>query len=191
MTRGAGAHFSRAGLGFTTLALLTVLHGCKGERGESENRSDSAEKPGQAISASYRRTVDQINRKTGAPQIEVVTLRKRLQANQATLVLDIREREEHELATIPDALWIPPSKIASARLSPPEDALVVTYCTAGYRSGMAAVELSRQLDRQVLNLEGGIIAWFNSGAEVFDSSGKPASRIHTYSDDWAQYVTRK
>jgi acyl-CoA thioesterase-1 len=70
----------------------------------------------------------------------------------------------------------------------PPGATVVTYCTAGYRSGLAAVEIEKRLGRPVWNLTGGIIEWFNRGGAVFDPAGSPAARIHPYGEEWAKYV---
>ena len=64
----------------------------------------------------------------------------------------------------------------------PEDAMVVTYCTVGYRSGKAAVELEKRLGRPVYNLDGGILAWFNQGGEVLDPGGRPVDKI----DAWGE-----
>ena len=151
---------------------------------------EHAPEPDQDTASQYRAVVEKINEQTGATQIDVGTLRGRLDAGQPTVVLDIRERAEHDVAAIRDARWIAPSEVSGTRLEVPADAFIIAYCTAGYRSGLAAVKLSKQLGRPVLNLDGGLIAWFNSGGTVIDAQGNPASRIHTFSDDWAKYVTR-
>ena len=168
-------------LPFVVLLAGTLVSCQEGER-TPEAASDAETR--------YLAVVSGINARTGAPQITVEEAQQRLQTGQPTVFLDIRERGEHEVSAIKDAIWIPPSGVDDATVEADKDALLVTYCTAGYRSGLAAVKLSEKLGRPVLNLNGGLIAWFNSGGVVMDAQGDPTATIHTYSDDWAQYVTR-
>lgn len=138
----------------------------------------------------YRRTIERINRRTKARQITVEELRGRMAKGEKLVVLDIREPRENAVSALPSARLVPPDDVDSTALDVPADALVVTYCTVGYRSGYAAVALEKRLGHPVFNLDGGIIAWFNDGGEVVDPQGKPTDRIDTYDDDWAKYVTR-
>ncbi|MEM7264301.1 MAG: rhodanese-like domain-containing protein, partial [Planctomycetota bacterium] len=106
---------------------------------------------------------------------------------------DIRETNEYEVARLPQAVHLAPSAVDSIPLEAlkkqtPADVTVIAYCTAGYRSGLAAVALEKRLGRAVLNLDGGIISWFNAGGRVETPKGETADRIHPFGDDWAKFV---
>jgi len=58
--------------------------------------------------------------------------------------VDTRERPEFDVGHLGGAVLLPPSQIADETPERCGDVLVVTYCTAGYRSGLAAVELERR-----------------------------------------------
>jgi rhodanese-related sulfurtransferase len=136
----------------------------------------------------FRERVEAFNRQTGARQIAVGEAQAKLARGEKVVFLDVREREENAVSALGGARHLPPATVDSADLALPADATVITYCTVGYRSGLAAVELERRLGRPVLNLTGGIIAWFNAGGEVRDPGGRPADRIHPFDDEWARYV---
>ncbi len=61
--------------------------------------------------------------------------------------------------------------------------MVITYCTAGYRSGLYAKKIQKEGWR-VRNLEGSLLAWSHAGGPLVGSEG-PTKRIHVYSADWS------
>ena len=146
------------------------------------------------LDAEYRALVDGYNAETGARQIAPRRVAELLAEEPARVVmLDIREADEIAVSRIRGARHVPPGAVnamsadeLSSDLAP--DAIVVTYCTAGYRSGIAAVALEESLGRQVFNLDGGLIAWFNAGREVVDPNGIAVDRIHAYGPAWETYV---
>ncbi|MBI4585052.1 MAG: rhodanese-like domain-containing protein [Planctomycetes bacterium] len=140
-------------------------------RGSAEESAEQAR-----LDREYEELVQGFDRKTGARTITVAEARKRLAAGEQILVLDIREPEENAVAALPGARLIPPAKVGEAPLDFPAGATLMTYCTAGYRSGLAAVELERRLQRPVYNLTGGLIAWFNAGGGGSRSTGPETER---------------
>lgn len=141
-----------------------------------------------SVDQEYRQIVDGFNEKTGSRLIGAEDLANELDAGERVVLIDVREAEEQAVSTLPGALKTTPRAIAELDVGLLTDARVVTYCTVGYRSGFAAVELERRLNRPVYNLDGGIIEWFNRGGTVVAPSGEPAGRIHPYSDEWAKFV---
>jgi adenylyltransferase/sulfurtransferase len=94
-------------------------------------------------------------------QIAVRDLAKRLANGQPVYLLDVRQRWEHELAALPESVWVPLDELTTRRekVRPPEGVLVVAYCHHGVRSRTAAALLERMGIRPVASLAGGIDAW--------------------------------
>lgn len=169
------------------LAFILLCFGCEPTVAPSgaEGRGDPER---EALDNEYRRLTRRYNETTGASLLSVDDVMGRLDSGHPVVLLDVREPEEHRVSSLPGARLLPPSKVAEAKLELPPEATVVTYCTAGYRSGIAAVELAKRTGRPVYNLDGGIIAWFNAGGEVRNPSGQKVDTIHPYGKEWAKYV---
>ncbi len=133
------------------------------------------------------------NKKTGARQISPQELAKKLSENEKVILIDVREEKEYQVSSLSGSKWIPPANIASQ--DKPEnldDVTVVTFCTVGYRSGMAARALELKWGKPVFNLDGGIIRWFNFGNQVIDPATKKAvDKIHPYDASWGKYVKER
>ncbi len=133
--------------------------------------------------------LEEINAITKARQVSVEDLQARLKKGEKIVVLDVREPQEREVSALPGSRPAPPDNVRTMPLEDiPADATVVTYCTAGYRSGMAAVILEGRLGRPVYSLNGGIIDWYNHGGTVVDPSSKPVNRIDAVAEPWTSYV---
>ena len=94
-------------------------------------------------------------------QITVQQLAARLAAGEPTLLLDVRQPWEHEIAALANSLLIPlPELTAHAdSIAPPPGTLVVVYCHHGVRSLTAGQLLERCGHHTVTSLAGGIDAW--------------------------------
>jgi rhodanese-related sulfurtransferase len=77
------------------------------------------------------------------------------------LLLDVREPDEHALATIAGARLIPLGEVQErvTELDAWREREVVVYCHHGMRSRRVAVWLEARGFTQVANLEGGIDRW--------------------------------
>jgi rhodanese-related sulfurtransferase len=163
-------------------ALLTLLVcGCDGGRPEAGDR----------LQEEFRQLTKDFDQETGARPISVVELTDRLREDRKVVLLDTRERQEFVVGHLDKAILLPPSKVATDALELAGDPLVVTYCTAGYRSGLAATALEDRLGIKVYSLSGGIIDWFNNGGRVVDEEGRPVDKVHTYNDDWKKYLIER
>jgi rhodanese-related sulfurtransferase len=141
------------------------------------------------LDSEFQGLVAKINNQTGSKIISAADLKAKLARGEKVVLLDIREPRENEVSSLPGARLVVPDKVDAETLAGvPPDATVVTYCTAGLRSGMAAVDLEHRLNRPVYTLSGGIIAWFNEGGEVRDPAGKPVNRIDAWGEPWTSYV---
>ena len=154
--------------------------------GNSANGPPSPSREAQ-VANEFETRVAEFNRKTGAEQMRVSELQETLRSGAACVLIDVRESDEQQVSMLPGAQPVTPKTLADLT-PPPSDAVVVTYCTVGYRSGVAAVALAERWGRPVYNLSGGIIAWFNAGGKVVGAAGEPVDKIHPYDDDWGRYV---
>ena len=92
------------------------------------------------------------------PEITVEELKRKLDAGDNVLVLDVREPHEYQICNIGGHL-IPlgdlPKRIAE--LDPGRETVV--HCRSGVRSAKAVFQLQRAGFANVTNLQGGILAW--------------------------------
>jgi hydroxyacylglutathione hydrolase len=78
---------------------------------------------------------------------------------RAPLVLDVRQRDEYEQAHVPGALHLMAGDIPDRLSELPRDRPIVTICTVGYRSSVAAGLLRSAGFEDVTWISGGVPAW--------------------------------
>jgi len=98
------------------------------------------------------------------PSIDVQQLNSLIEKGEAPYLLDVREENEHAIASLPNAVLVPMSKIAQegAEALPgdlKDQGEIVVYCKVGGRSAQITGWLLSQGIDQVKNLDGGIDAW--------------------------------
>ena len=117
------------------------------------------------------------------PEVEGITateLIADLEEGSELVLVDVRKPEEQAVSMIPGAITQQEFEERGESL---RGKRVITYCTAGYRSGFYARKLQKK-GWQVLNLEGSLLAWTHAGGPLVDSEG-PTKRVHVYSADWS------
>jgi rhodanese-related sulfurtransferase len=105
------------------------------------------------------------------------------------LLVDVREPAEYEVSHLPEAVNAPLSggtERILTRLAP--ETPVVTYCSVGYRSAIAATRLRAAGHTNVINLEGSIFEWANEGRPL-ERNGEPTRKVHPYSP-WFTWLLR-
>ena len=102
----------------------------------------------------------------GQSAISAEELKRKLEAGDHLVLLDVREPHELEIASLPGAVNIPLRTLPEQvnRLSTADD--IVVFCKVGGRSAQAVQLLQSVGFRKVANLAGGIDRW----AQVIDSS---------------------
>ncbi|WP_299426361.1 rhodanese-like domain-containing protein [uncultured Meiothermus sp.] len=80
-----------------------------------------------------------------------------------TFFVDVREPEEYAQVRIEGAELIPLSEFSGRYQEVPHDQPVVLYCRSGNRSSQAAGWLAAKGYTNLLNLDGGIMAWYQAG----------------------------
>jgi rhodanese-related sulfurtransferase len=94
--------------------------------------------------------------------IEATELQPILETQKIYLI-DVRNDDEIARGVIPGAIYLTLSSIPSVDLSPLENQTVVFYCHAGVRSAQAAAFVADQIEANIYNLRGGVLAWANAG----------------------------
>lgn len=116
-------------------------------------------------------------------EIDVTKLKEKLDKGEDIFILDVRTPEEHnawkfsydryeETPVIPIDRLVNSQNIVSEQI--PKNKEIVTVCTHGNRSQMAAQMLSK-LGYKVKNIKGGMAAW----NQVYDVARLPQSNITT------------
>lgn len=92
--------------------------------------------------------------------ITVQELKKKIDAGEKFVLIDVREPYEHQEFNIGGSL-IPMSNLENKidDLAEHKDQEVILYCRSGNRSGIAQQFLLQKGFKNVLNLTGGMLAW--------------------------------
>ncbi len=94
----------------------------------------------------------------GVPEIQVEELKRRLDAGEDLLLLDVREPHEYQICNL-GGLLIPPSELPRRVHELDSSREIVAYCRSGPRSARAVAFLRQAGFRKARNLAGGILAW--------------------------------
>jgi len=95
-------------------------------------------------------------------EIKPADVKKRLDAGEKLLLIDVREPAEHQICRIAGAALIPmktvPEQVREIEAMS-DDALLVVYCHHGMRSLNTVSWLRKQGVANCVSMEGGIEAW--------------------------------
>lgn len=127
------------------------------------------------------------------PRISVEELAARLEAGEPVLLLDTRDASEYAVSHLEGAVHAETVDLAVVAIATADvDGPVVLYCSVGYRSADLARELLASSDpllegHELLNLEGSIFAWANSGRPVY-RDGRKVAKVHPYDKKWGKLL---
>ncbi len=97
--------------------------------------------------------------KNSVKRISPDEAKKRLDANEAIVLLDVREKAEYTNQHIPNSINVPLSNIlAVGEILPDKNATIFVYCLSGGRSQNAASQMVKMGYQNIYNL-GGINGW--------------------------------
>jgi sulfur-carrier protein adenylyltransferase/sulfurtransferase len=95
----------------------------------------------------------------GIPEITPVELKKKMDAHDSFVLIDVREPHEYQICSIPGSKLIPLGEVAK-RMSELDSAdEIVVHCKSGMRSAKAVDFLMKSGFHKIHNLKGGILAW--------------------------------
>ena len=166
----------RARIGFAVAIVLGGFVVVFAQACQKEGPTMSDEKKREKIETMYKKYERKFPE---VVSISVAELQELQNGDTPIVIVDVREPKEYSVSMIPDAIT---AEEFLARRSDFEGSTVVTYCTAGYRSGLAAQQLMKD-GWEVRNLAGSILAWTHSGLPLVDGE-ESTKRVHVYSRGW-------
>ncbi len=94
-------------------------------------------------------------------EIDCPSVKAKQDAAESFLLLDVREQEEFDFASLSGSTLIPMSEIQErvSELEPHKDKEIVVFCHHGGRSTQVMMWLAQQGYSTVKNMTGGIDAW--------------------------------
>ena len=113
-----------------------------------------------------------------------------LERRDGPVLLDAREADEYAVSHLRGARRVDPDRERFDDLGIARDALVVVYCSVGWRSGTIADRMRSAGFTRVYNLEGGIFAWANAGKPLYRGSRRVRS-VHPYDAVWGRLLDRR
>ena len=104
-------------------------------------------------------------------------------------LLDAREKNEYEVSHLKDAIWVGYEKFQKDSVTHiPKDAIVVVYCSIGYRSEKIGEQLKKMGYSRIYNLYGGIFEWSNRAYPLVNISNEETGEVHAYDRDWGRWL---
>ncbi|GAB5520693.1 MAG: rhodanese-like domain-containing protein [Rhodothermales bacterium] len=123
-------------------------------------------------------------------QVSVDSLASLLETDAEPLLLDIREVDEYAVSHLNGAMQVDPDAPVDVLAGVDKDALIVAYCSVGYRSSAFADRLREAGFSNVHNLEGSIFAWANAGYPVVRDT-LAIEVVHPYNKRWGLLLKRR
>jgi len=98
--------------------------------------------------------------------ITVAEAQQLISKNGNLIILDVRTQSEYDSGHIPNAILVPVGELVDRLGELDKTKTILAYCRIGVRSVQASEILMDSGFSKVCNLEGGIIAWQEAGAEI-------------------------
>ena len=107
------------------------------------------------------------------------------------VLLDARDAEEFAVSHLPGAHHVGSDAAAADRLAAAAapDAVVVVYCSVGYRSAALVERLRGSGRANAVNLQGSIFRWAGEGRPVYRGTER-VEQVHPYDDNWGTLLPR-
>jgi len=96
---------------------------------------------------------------TGIPEITPVELKKKMDAHEPFVLIDVREPHEYQICRIPGSKLIPLGEVPKRMNELDSADEIVVHCKSGIRSAKAVDLLMKSGFGKIHNLKGGILAW--------------------------------
>ncbi|GCC51537.1 rhodanese-like domain-containing protein [Chryseotalea sanaruensis] len=107
------------------------------------------------------------------------------------VLLDAREEAEYKVSHLLNARYVGYDNFNMDSVKNiDKQAIVIVYCSVGYRSEKIAEKLKSAGFANVSNLYGGIFEWVNQGNQLVDSDEKKTNNVHAYNKTWGIWLNK-
>jgi adenylyltransferase/sulfurtransferase len=96
---------------------------------------------------------------TGIPEITPAEVKKKMDAHEPFVLIDVREPHEYQICRIPGSKLIPLGEVPKRMNELDSADEIVVHCKSGMRSAKAVDLLMKSGFLKIHNLKGGILAW--------------------------------
>jgi adenylyltransferase/sulfurtransferase len=96
---------------------------------------------------------------TGIPEITPAEVKKKMDAHEPFVLIDVREPHEYQICRIPGSKLIPLGEVPKRMNELNSADEIVVHCKSGMRSAKAVDFLMKSGFQKIHNLKGGILAW--------------------------------
>ena len=111
--------------------------------------------------------------------------------NDNVYLLDTRTIDEFNISHLKGARFI---NYKSFNLNDivdiPQNAIIILYCSVGYRSEKIGEKLLKDGYKNVFNLYGGIFEWIYYDKSLVNKKGETTSKVHTYDEEWSKWLIK-
>jgi NADPH-dependent 2,4-dienoyl-CoA reductase/sulfur reductase-like enzyme/peroxiredoxin family protein/rhodanese-related sulfurtransferase/TusA-related sulfurtransferase len=102
-----------------------------------------------------------------------------LKKHPDAVILDVRDREEEDLGSIPGSVLIPVNELRGRLGELDKDKTYIIYCATGFRAYIAARMMMQSGFKSVMNLAGGYATWHPANWDKADSCGPVDAGLKT------------
>ncbi len=129
----------------------------------------------------------------GFQSFDAQTFNETMKSNESKQILDVRTSDEYAIGHIEGAINadITSSEFSNAIQKLDKDKAVFVYCLSGGRSSTAAQQLKEQGFKEIINLEGGVLAWNAAQLPLTQSSVNSQSKGMSLADYQALVKSKK
>jgi len=101
-------------------------------------------------------------------ETNVEDVSQRLERGEKLTIIDVREESEWDQGHIPGSVHLSKGTIERdiERMFPDTNAELILYCGGGFRSALAADNLTKMGYTNVLSMDGGMRGWREAGLDV-------------------------
>jgi rhodanese-related sulfurtransferase len=131
-----------------------------------------------------------LDAKSRIRETNVIEVKQRLDRGENLLLVDVREESEWEQGHLPGAHYLGKGVIERdiERMFPDPGAELILYCGGGFRSALAADNLTRMGYTKVVSMDGGIRGRRGGGSALeLDQPSAPASTITARIGSWSEW----
>lgn len=122
-------------------------------------------------------------------EISVEELKTKMDRGENIKLFDVRELEEFQVSHIKGAKNINNAQDI-AKIVKDKKAMIICYCSVGYRSGNVVKDLFSLGFHNTYNLRGSIFEWANKGNSLF-KNGEQTSFVHPFNKKWGKLLKQE